>query len=153
MCNPDTYPNFLRFLRLYPPSETSRQLRLLSWLTAGLSGPGDQDNDAGIRILPTEMTFSVSRDGGAFEWAGKNLATIFCQPRRLVDPEMWRMIYDVLRFNVCARRVLLRPLSPGEEEMSIGEYLKREGYSSGFRNNYLIVSFSFITSKYILIYY
>ena len=153
MCNPDTYPNFLRFLRLYPPSETTRQSRLLSWLTAGLSGPGDQDNDAGIRILPTEMTFSVSRDGGAFEWAGKNLATIFCQPRRLVDPEMWRMIYDVLRFNVCARRVLLRPLSPGEEEMSIGEYLKKEGYSSGFRNNYLIVSFSFITSKYILIYY
>lgn len=86
------------------------------------------------------MTFSISRDGGVFEWAGKNLATIFCQPRRLMDPEMWRMIYDVLRFNVCARRVLLNPPVEGEAEMSIGAYLKNEGYSAGFRNNYLIVS-------------
>ncbi|KJA18002.1 hypothetical protein HYPSUDRAFT_79398 [Hypholoma sublateritium FD-334 SS-4] len=138
VCNPDTYPNFLRFLRLYPPSETTRLSRLLSWLTAGVLGPRGNNDDTGIRILSTEMTFSVSRDGGAFEWAGKNLATVFCQPRRLVDPEMWRMIYDVLRFNACSRRVLLHPLVPGEEEMSIGEYLKKEGYSSGFRNNYLI---------------
>lgn len=81
-----------------------------------------------------EMTSSISRDGGAFEWASKNLATVFCQPRRLVDREIWRMIYDVLCFNVCSRRVLLHPLVPGEQEMSIGEYLKKEGYSSWFRN-------------------
>jgi predicted NAD/FAD-binding protein len=98
----------------------------------------------GITINPTEMTFSISRDSGAFEWAGKNLATVFCQPHRLVDPQMWRMIYDIMRFNACARRVLLNVKGDNESEMSIGKYLDLEGYSSAFRNNYLIVSQSFI---------
>ena len=52
---------------------------------------------------------------------------------------MWRMIYDILRFNACARRVLLIPKNNDEKEMSIGEYLDKEGYSASFRNNYLIV--------------
>jgi len=96
--------------------------------------------DPGISVNPTEMTFSISRDGGAFEWAGKNLATVFCQPHRIVDPQMWRMIYDIMRFNACARRVLLDVKENNGSEMSIGEYLDLEGYSLAFRNNYLIVS-------------
>lgn len=84
------------------------------------------------------MTFSVSRDNGAFEWAGKNLATIFCQVRRLVDPQMWRMIYDVMRFNACARRFLFEH-DVEVRDMSIGKYLEREGYSDAFCDNYLIV--------------
>ncbi|KAF9820730.1 hypothetical protein IEO21_01173 [Rhodonia placenta] len=67
--NPSTYPNFLRFLNLYP--------------------------DLRQHICATDMTFSVSRDGGAFEWAGNNLSSVFCQPKRLLDPDMWRMLYDI----------------------------------------------------------
>ncbi|KAJ7094716.1 FAD/NAD(P)-binding domain-containing protein [Mycena belliarum] len=104
--NPSTYPNFIKFLKLQ-----------------------------GIKILPTEMTFSVSRDRGLFEWAGNNLLTIFCQPYRLVDPNMWRLIYDVLRFNACARSIVT---SDFDAETSIGEYLDREGYSDSFKDNYLI---------------
>ncbi|KAF9472116.1 FAD/NAD(P)-binding domain-containing protein [Pholiota conissans] len=133
VCNPDTYPNFLRFLQLYAPSKAPG-----SWLPSLFDSSDEKCKDQEIRVVPTEMTFSISRDGGAFEWAGKNLATVFCQPRRLVDPQMWRMIYDVLRFNVCARRVIMKPPQPGETEISIGEYLKREGYSTAFRKNYLI---------------
>ena len=92
------------------------------------------------------MTFSVSRDGGVFEWAGRNIATVFCQVRRLLDPQMWRMIYDVLRFNTSARRVLLTPKNNDESEMSIGKYLDYEGYSAAFRNNYLMVSPSIVLS-------
>ncbi|KDR82518.1 hypothetical protein GALMADRAFT_151612 [Galerina marginata CBS 339.88] len=134
--NPSTYPNFLRFLQLYPPPKNTR-LSLPSWLRRK-DPVEDNNNGSGIRILPTEMTFSISRDGGAFEWAGKNLATVFCQARRLVDPQMWRMIYDVLRFNACARRVLLKTEDISEREISIGDYLNNEGYSAAFRNNYLI---------------
>ncbi|KAI0927052.1 hypothetical protein AcV5_007691 [Taiwanofungus camphoratus] len=112
--NPTTYPNFLRFLRLYPPLRE--------------------------RILSTDMAFSVSRDAGAFEWAGSNLRAVFCQPSRLLDPCMWRLLYDVVRFNVCARKLLGGPKrgSLGGEEISIGDYLCREGYSESFRDNYLI---------------
>jgi len=52
--NPPTYPNFLRFLRLLK-----------------------------IPLLSTEMTFSVSRDRGRFEWAGEGLGGIFCQMSNL----------------------------------------------------------------------
>lgn len=93
------------------------------------------------------MAFSVSRDAGAFEWAGSNLRAVFCQPSRLLDPCMWRLLYDVVRFNVCARKLLGGPKrgSLGGEEISIGDYLCREGYSESFRDNYLIVSNSLTT--------
>ncbi|KAI0647954.1 FAD/NAD(P)-binding domain-containing protein [Trametes meyenii] len=112
--NPSTYPNFINFLKLFP--------------------------DLAARILPTEMTFAVSRDKGAFEWAGNNLMTVFCQPSRLLDPDMWRLLYDVLRFNASAQSLLLELECKGiqENEVSIGNYLDQNGYSDSFRDNYLI---------------
>jgi predicted NAD/FAD-binding protein len=83
------------------------------------------------------MTFSVSRDGGAFEWAGDGLRSVFCQLRRVFDVGMWRMLFDILRFNACAVRVLTE--DDGDGDVSIGEYLRREGYSSRFEDDYLIV--------------
>ncbi|KIJ54389.1 hypothetical protein M422DRAFT_25299 [Sphaerobolus stellatus SS14] len=106
--NPPTYPNFLRFLRLL-----------------------------NIPVIDTEMTFSVSRDQGAFEWAGKNLLTVFCQAKNLLDPAMWRLIWDVLRFNASAV-TLLKEQEVENPNLSIGEYLEREGYSESFRDNYLV---------------
>lgn len=81
------------------------------------------------------MTFSVSRDHGLFEWAGKSLDTLFCQRGNLLSPKMWRMIFDIVRFNQFALDVL-RTDKP--TDMTIGEYLNREGYSKAFRDEYLI---------------
>lgn len=50
---------------------------------------------------------------------------------------MWRMIWDVLRFNACAARLVTD--GPVESNLSIGDYLEREGYSDAFRDDYLIV--------------
>ena len=105
--NPTTYPNFLSFLR-----------------------------HKNVPTAPTEMTFSVSRDAGRFEWAGKNPFTVFCQPKRLLDWRIWILIYDALRFNACAGRIL----KSNDFELSIGEYLRRNNYSQSFMENYLIVS-------------
>ncbi|KAI0349582.1 FAD/NAD(P)-binding domain-containing protein [Trametes cingulata] len=112
--NPSTYPNFISFLKMFP--------------------------DLAERILPTDMTFAVSRDMGAFEWAGNNLMTVFCQPSRLLDPNMWRLLYDVLRFNASAQKLLLEleKAGPQDDELSIGTYLEQNGYSDSFRDNYLI---------------
>ncbi|KAI0264008.1 hypothetical protein BC834DRAFT_287048 [Gloeopeniophorella convolvens] len=103
--NPPTYPNFLKFLGLHPD----------------------------VEILETSMTFSVSRDGGAFEWAGSGPRAVFCQPWRVFDSGMWRMLFDIMRFNACAVGVLKE-----KEDLSIGEYLEREGYSARFRDDFLI---------------
>ncbi|KAF8490829.1 hypothetical protein F5888DRAFT_1637936 [Russula emetica] len=101
-----TYPNFLGFLALHKRS---------------------------VEVIKSQNTFSVSRDGGAFEWAGYGLRSVFCQPRRVFDLGMWRMLFDILRFNACAVRVLAEC-----DDLSIGEYLQREGYSSRFRDDNLI---------------
>jgi hypothetical protein len=93
-----------------------------------------------LEICSTEMTLSVSRDNGRFEWSGKNAFTFFCQPSRLLDRNHWRLLYDVFRFNACARKLIIGQDPSQLQKLSIGEYLIREGYSDVFRDNYLIVS-------------
>lgn len=118
----------------------------ISILNKGLEKPSTgSDRGSQIRILQTQMTFSVSRDGGAFEWAGKNLFTVFCQSRRLLESHMWSMIYDIFRFNSCAPKLLLNNDASSTDEMSIGEYLQKEGYSAAFRDDYLLVCASLST--------
>lgn len=100
-------------------------------------------------IVPTEMTFGVSRDGGLFEWAGTSLSAVFAQRRNILSPYMWRMIFDIIRFNQFALDLLkteensmgyisANGLHHAEEQETIGEYLDREGYSDVFRDDYLI---------------
>jgi predicted NAD/FAD-binding protein len=96
------------------------------------------------------MTFSVSRDRGLFEWASTSLGTIFCQKRNIFSPRMWRTLFDIVRFSQFALDLLIdeedyEPRYGGEHMMNhvhktltIGEYLEREGYSDGFRDDYLI---------------
>lgn len=102
------------------------------------------------------MTFSVSRDHGLFEWAGTSVDAIFCQRRHIFSLRMWRMIFDIVRFNQFALDLLTeddaarasphahingndftRKRAVGAEE-TIGQYLDREGYSDAFRDDYLI---------------
>lgn len=95
------------------------------------------------------MALAVSRDHGAFEWAGKGLASVFCQTRNILSPNMWRMLFDIIRFNQFALDVLIdaddkHPVSDSDmastvtEEETIGEYLDKNGYSDAFRDGYLI---------------
>ncbi|KAK3946217.1 amine oxidase [Diplogelasinospora grovesii] len=117
--NTATYPNFIRFLE---------KIR--------------------VRTAPTEMTFAVSRDQGLFEWAGTSLDAVFCQRGNIFSPRMWRMIFDIIRFNQSALDVLIADETESQSasdtvnsvksEETIGEYLEREGYSEAFRDDYLI---------------
>ncbi len=97
-----------------------------------------------VGIVPTDMTFSVSRDQGMFEWAGTSLDSVFCQRRNLFSPRMWRLVFDIIRFNQFALDVLVQndseytPKDNPEWEESIGDYLTRNGYSDIFRDDYLI---------------
>lgn len=103
------------------------------------------------------MTFGVSRDQGLFEWAGTSLSAVFAQRSNLLRPRMWRMIFDIIRFNQYALDLLSEKEESEEDpsgangteaefhhshksrhQESIGEYLDRERYSEGFRDDYLI---------------
>ncbi|TDZ30710.1 Cytochrome c oxidase assembly protein COX11 [Colletotrichum spinosum] len=118
--NTATYPNFINFLKRVK-----------------------------VDTVPTEMTFGVTRDHGAFEWAGTSLEAVFAQRKNIFSPRMWRMIFDIMRFNQFALDLLMTDdendaaaMNGGSRgarrEETIGEYLDREGYSEGFRDDYLI---------------
>ncbi|KAM0750172.1 FAD/NAD(P)-binding domain-containing protein [Meredithblackwellia eburnea MCA 4105] len=87
-----------------------------------------------VEYMDSEMSFSVSRDRGAFEWAGTSLGALFAQKRNLFDPGMWRMVWDIVRFNDAA----IDYLRKGDQTETIGQFLNREGYSYAFRDNYLL---------------
>ncbi|KAI8934812.1 hypothetical protein NX059_008494 [Plenodomus lindquistii] len=88
------------------------------------------------------MTFGISRDAGGFEWSGTSGAALFAQPENALRPTFWRMIFDIVRFNQFALDLLAivpgSPAATAATEMSIGEYLQKEGYSDAFRDDYLI---------------
>ncbi|KAH8687700.1 hypothetical protein BGZ60DRAFT_363932 [Tricladium varicosporioides] len=128
--NTATYPNFINFLKYI-----------------------------NVPTVPTEMTFGVSRDHGLFEWAGTSISAVFAQRKNLFSPRVWRMIFDIIRFNQYALDLLkFEEKSEGyinrnqngngavngngvrhsQEQETIGEYLHREGYSDAFRDDYLI---------------
>jgi predicted NAD/FAD-binding protein len=108
-----------------------------------------------VRTAPTEVTFGVSRDQGIFEWADTSLGAIFCQRKNLRSPRMWRMMFDVVRFNQFALDILIADdieTRPGRSsakhqvgaEETIGQYLEREGYSNAFRDDYLLPMTAFV---------
>ncbi|KAI4735631.1 FAD/NAD(P)-binding domain-containing protein [Aureobasidium sp. EXF-12298] len=105
--NSATYPNLIRFL-----------------------------NHVKVDIVPTLMTFSVSRNHGEFEWSGSGEG-IFAQRENIFKPRMWRMIFDIIRFNQFALDLLTDDDS-SRTDQTIGDYLNEQGYSQAFKDDYLI---------------
>ena len=100
------------------------------------------------------MTFGVSRDLGSFEWAGTSLSAVFAQKSNIFSLKVWRMLFDIIRFNQYALDLLANSdeseAAPSgmngfvasklsaQGQQSIGDYLRKEGYSEAFKNDYLI---------------
>ena len=96
----------------------------------------------GVKTEPTEMSFGISRDHGAFEWSGASPSSLFAQRRNLTSPAFWRMLFEIVRFNTFAPDLLSLSAAAGdgadEQALSLGDYLDREGYSEAFRRDYLL---------------
>ncbi|MES2675523.1 MAG: FAD-dependent oxidoreductase [Pseudomonadota bacterium] len=92
--------------------------------------------ELGVESQPATMGFSVFNPADGFEYAGTNLTTLFAQKRNLFSLKHWRMLKDIVRFNKEALQDLKAGnLSPNE---TLGEYLLRKKYSTGFIERYLI---------------
>jgi predicted NAD/FAD-binding protein len=83
---------------------------------------------------PSEMSFAVSLDDGALEYAGSSLLTLFAQPRNLVRPRFWRMLRDIGRFYREAPSLAAGSDAPA----TLGELLDRHGFSSAFAEDHLL---------------
>ncbi len=79
----------------------------------------------------------MCRDYGRLEWAGTNLDTVFCQRRNLLSLRMWRMLFDVVRFNQFALE-LLRDDSPRADESHRRLSAPRGLLGTPSRDDYLI---------------
>jgi len=87
----------------------------------------------GVPAAKSDMSFSLSLEQPALEWAGNSLATLFAQRRNIVRPAFLRMLRDIVRFNREASRAKAAGASP-----SLGEFLERGRYSAAFRDWYLL---------------
>lgn len=91
----------------------------------------------GALDVPTklsDMSFSVSVDNGALEYEG-SLKGLVAQPANLLKPGYYRMLADVARFFAAAPRLLEEDSDPG---LTLGDFLKREGYGDGFLYDHLL---------------
>jgi predicted NAD/FAD-binding protein len=90
--------------------------------------------EIGQASQPSEMSFSVQADDGKIEYSGSSLNGLFAQRRNIVRPPFYRMIRDILRFN----RTTLPSIDRLDDEETLGNYLRKNGYSHEFVNHYLI---------------
>ena len=92
--------------------------------------------ELGVATAPSDMGFSIKLPTGGrmLEWAGGNLDQVFCQRGNLVRPAFLRMLRDILRFNQAATALALG----APPAISLGTYLLEQGYSSQFRDWYLL---------------
>jgi predicted NAD/FAD-binding protein len=91
-------------------------------------------NELGVPWQPSDMSFSVRCDKSGLEYNGTSLNALFAQRLNLLRPSFLRMVADILQFN---RRAPLL-LADGADALSLGEYLKREGFSRYFVDHYII---------------
>ncbi len=99
-----------------------------------------------VAAVPTEssdMSFSVSVGGGAFEYQGR-LRGLAAQPSNLLRPSYLKMVAEILRFTREARELI----GSGSPE-STGDYLVRRGYSETFRDDYLLPMVACIWSSHL----
>ena len=87
----------------------------------------------GVETRASEMSFAVSLDAGALEYAGTDLNGLFAQRSNLLKPRFLLMLRDLLRFYREAPAKLA-----GLDGLSLGAFLDRDGYGKAFRDDHLL---------------
>jgi uncharacterized protein len=83
----------------------------------------------------TDMSFGVSLDDGALEYASTDFFTLFAQPRNLVRPRFWSMLGDIVRF---CRQAPGHACALDARMTSLGDYLGEAGYGRAFQDDHLL---------------
>jgi uncharacterized protein len=98
--------------------------------------------ELGVETVASDMSFSVQvpqvrLGGGALEWSGSSLSTVFAQRSNLLRPRFWGMLQDLLRFNQVCTALALR----GQEEQlrqPLKQFLEANHFGAAFRDWYLL---------------
>ncbi|KAJ3219812.1 hypothetical protein HK099_004560 [Clydaea vesicula] len=102
-----------------------------------------------VELIESNMSFSVSKNFGEFEWAGTNLRTVFSQTSNLFNLKFFMMLKDIMKFHSQAIEVSnyndkLKFENNGNDsderfvKMSVKEFLHANNYSEAFYEDYLL---------------
>lgn len=100
-------------------------------------------DELGVVSQKSNMSFSVKCELSGLEYNGHSLNSMFAQRRNLIRPSFYRMIRDILRFN----RKSIEWLNNTDTTTSLGDYLRKNEYSSQFIDQYIIPMGSAIWSS------
>ncbi len=87
-----------------------------------------------VDTRPSTMSFGVRDDATGIEYAATNLASVFAQPRNLLDRRHWGMLAEIVRFNRVARSLL----DSDDHTTTLDAYLARQRFSATFRDRFLV---------------
>lgn len=88
-----------------------------------------------VETAPSEMSFSVSLDGGDLEYGGAGLASLFAQKSNVLRPRFWSMLADLVRFYQTAPAAVREA---GNEGLTLGQFVDSNGYGSAFINDHML---------------
>lgn len=83
----------------------------------------------------SDMSFGVSLDQGALEWAGTNLNTVFAQRHHLLSPRFLGMLADLLRLN---RQSHAHLAQCADGRMTLQDLLEQGRFGRALRDAYLL---------------
>lgn len=89
----------------------------------------------GVESQDSDMSFGVSLDGGRVAYSSVGASAFLAGGRNLFSPRFWSMTLDLLRFYKQAPRDLPETRA---EMISLGEYLKRNGYGDPFQRDHIL---------------
>ena len=101
-------------------------------------------NELGVAYQKTQMGFSVSCQKTGIEYSGTSLSGLFAQKSNLLNPQHWKMLRDIMRFNKACIKLHEKNAVP--DTLSLGDYLEQENYSTSFRQLYILPMVSAIWS-------
>ncbi len=94
-------------------------------------------DDLGLPYQPTEMSFSVTDPTDGWVFNGHTANSIFCDRRNLIKPSFYRFLLEIGRFNKVAK-ARLNTGTPIDLSVTIGDFLREEGFSDKVARKYLL---------------
>lgn len=100
-------------------------------------------DEIGAPHVRSNMSFSVSDEGGEFEYAGSSPNALYATRRNIINPRFHRMVRELVRFNREARKFIQ---SGADDDISLREYLAQGGYSEYFVDRLIVPQVSAVWS-------
>ncbi len=90
----------------------------------------------GVESEASDMSFSVRCENTGLEYNGTSLNSLFAQRLNIIRPKFLFMVKDILRFN--KQTVELLETNAVDDEQTLGQFVKENGYSDAFVNYYIV---------------